>query len=68
MQSWYIRGLGVRTPEPFIITRLSNANRRRHGLQRIAGNHARKEAVNKRSQFKTAMNGEEHWTKRDKAG
>lgn len=27
---------------------------------------ARKGAVKKRTQLKTAMNGEEHWTKRDK--
>jgi hypothetical protein len=30
------------------------------------GDNARKGAVRKRSQLKTKMQGEEHWTKRDK--
>lgn len=30
------------------------------------GDNARKGAVKKRTQLKTAMNGEEHWTKRSK--
>ena len=36
-------------------------------VNKPAGDNARKGAVRKRSQLKTAMAGEEHWTKRSRA-
>jgi hypothetical protein len=39
----------------------------RNGRQQTAGDNARKGAVRKRSQLKTKIAGEEHWTKRNRA-
>ena len=36
-------------------------------VNKPAGDNARKGAVRKRSQLKTKMQGEEHWTKRSRA-
>jgi hypothetical protein len=37
-----------------------------HGHQQAARDNARKRAMRKRSQLKTKMQGEAHWTKRNK--